>query len=59
MVHSNILHGLFPKVQQAEYLSSILHNEPWNTETNINPYPAEFLKWKNPPSIFGTIQYYF
>ena len=22
---------------------------------NDNPEPAEFLKWNNPPSIFGTV----
>ena len=22
---------------------------------NFNPYPAEFLKWNNPTSIFGTV----
>ena len=29
-----------------------------NTEQNrifINPYHAEFLKWNNPPSVFGTL----
>ena len=25
----------------------------------INPYHAEFLKWNNPPSIFGTVHYHF
>ena len=25
----------------------------------INPYHAKFHKWKNPPSIFGTIHYHF
>ena len=23
------------------------------------PYPAEFLKWNNPNSIFGTVHYHF
>ena len=26
---------------------------------SINPYHAEFLKWNNPPSIFGTVHYHF
>ena len=25
----------------------------------FNPYHAEFHKWKNPPSIFGTIHFHF
>ena len=25
----------------------------------INPEPAEFLKWNNPHSIFGTAHYHF
>ena len=25
----------------------------------VNPYHAEFHKWKNPPSIFGTFHYHF
>ena len=25
----------------------------------FNPYHAEFLKWNNPPSIFGTVHYHF
>ena len=25
----------------------------------INPYHAEFLKWNNPTSIFGTLHYHF
>ena len=25
----------------------------------INPYPAEFLKWNNLPSLFGTIHHHF
>ena len=25
----------------------------------LNPYHAEFLKWNNPPSIFGTVHYHF
>ena len=27
--------------------------------TMFNPYHAEFLKWNDPPSIFGTIHYHF
>ena len=26
---------------------------------SFNPEPSEFLKWNNPPSIFGTIHYHF
>ena len=26
---------------------------------NINPSPAKFLKWNNPPSIFGPRHYHF
>ena len=29
------------------------------SELNINPYPAEFLKWNNPLSMFGTVDYHF
>ena len=25
----------------------------------FNPYHAEFLKWNNPPPIFGTVHYHF
>ena len=25
----------------------------------INPYHAEFIKWNNPPSIYGTFHYHF
>ena len=26
---------------------------------NVNPYHAEFLKWNNPPYIFGIFHYHF
>ena len=29
------------------------------TKRTLNPYNAEFLKWKNPPFIFGTIHYHY
>ena len=37
-----------------------LRNRPpgYNSET-VNPFHAEFLKWNNQPSIFGTIHYHF
>ena len=25
----------------------------------FNPYHAKFLKWNNPPSIFGTLHYHY
>ena len=40
----------------------ILHSSMWydNDDTTLNnPKSAGFLKWNNPPTIFGTIQYHF
>ena len=30
----------------------------WKT-SSINPYHAEFFKWNNPPSIYGTFHFHF
>ena len=36
------------------------NNQPVDMDSNnFNPYHAEFLKWNNPPSIFGTFHYHF
>ena len=56
-----ILHVIFLHEQKARKSRANIQSERTGRFTlmRINPYHADFLKWNNPLSIYGTVHYYF
>ena len=60
ILHSENFDGVedSSKLYYNNYLT--LDNHATNhSKITVNPYHAEFLKWNNPPSIYGTLHFRF